>query len=76
MTSRREPAVGTRVTILYLDAQVRGTIAHVSDDQRAFDVVTDEHAEIHFRLNPATARFTAEGESTGARIAFDLPVDS
>jgi hypothetical protein len=75
MTSRREPSVGTGVTILYLGTQVRGTIARVSEDLREFDVMTDDNAEIRFRLNPATARFTADGESTGARIAFDLPAD-
>ena len=65
--------MGTRVTILYLGTQLRGTIARVSEDLREFDVLTDDDAEIRFRLNPATARFTAGGESTGARIAFDLP---
>ncbi len=75
MSARQQPRVGMRVTVVYLGTRVEATIDHVSDDLREFEATTDDGGVIRFRLNPATARFTADGDSTGARIAFDLDND-
>jgi hypothetical protein len=64
------------VSILYLDARERGTIVSVSHDGRAFDVETDDGALVTFKLNPATARFTAGRDMAGARARFDRPAAS
>jgi hypothetical protein len=71
--AREQPHVGRRITIVYLGTRVQATIDRVSNDSREFDATTDEGAVVRFRLNQATARFTVEGTSTGARVAFDLP---
>jgi predicted PP-loop superfamily ATPase len=70
LTLRRIPRVGDAVTIVYLDAQVRGTIERVSDDQHELEVVTEEHEVVRFRLNRATARFMAADPATRARLVF------
>ena len=75
MPAREQPHVGRRITVVYLGTRVQATIDHVSGDLREFEATTDEGAVVRFRLNQATARFTVEGASTGARVAFDLPDD-
>lgn len=70
MTLRRQPRTGTPVTILYLDAQVRGVIEHVSGDHHRVDVLTEDGALASFTLNRATARFIGVGPDTGARLLF------
>jgi hypothetical protein len=70
--AREQPHVGKRITVIYLGTRVQATIDRVSNDLREFDATTDEGALVRFKLNQATARFTAEGASTGARVAFDL----
>jgi hypothetical protein len=71
MTLRRQPRAGTPVTIVYLDAQVRGVIEHVSSDQHRIDVLTEDGALASFALNRATARFLGLEPDTGARLLFD-----
>jgi hypothetical protein len=75
MPAREQPHLGRRITVVYLGTRVQATIDRVSGDLREFDATTDEGAVVRFKLNPATARFTADGASTGARVAFDLPAD-
>jgi hypothetical protein len=70
MTLRRQPRAGTPVTILYLDAQVRGVIEQVSGDQHRVDVLTEDGALASFTLNRATARFIGVGPDAGARLLF------
>ena len=70
MTLRRQPQAGTRVTILYLDAQLHGVIEHVSGDEHRVDVLTEDGALASFALNRATARFIGVGPDAGARLLF------
>jgi hypothetical protein len=58
------------VTIVYLDAQVRGVIEYVSGDQHRVDVLTEDGALASFALNRATARFVGVGPDAGARLLF------
>jgi hypothetical protein len=75
VSAREQPHVGRRITVVYLGTRVQATIDRVSGDLREFEATTDEGAVVRFRLNQATARFTLEGASTGARVAFGLPDD-
>ena len=75
MPAREQPHVGRRITVVYLGTRVQATIDRVSSDRREFDATTDEGAVVRFKLNPATARFTADGTSIGARVSFDLTAD-
>lgn len=63
------------MTILYLDAHVRGVIEHVSGDAHQIDVLTEEGALASFALNQATARFIGVGPDAGARLLFGAPAD-
>ena len=63
------------MTIVYLDARVRGVIEHVSGDAHRIEVLTEEGALASFALNQATARFIGVGPDAGARLLFSSPVD-
>jgi uncharacterized protein YcbX len=60
-----------RVSIMYLDARVGGTIERVSTDQREFVIAADDGTTVTARLNAATARFMVDGLPGGARIRFE-----
>jgi hypothetical protein len=65
------PTVGGQVLVDYLDATVRGTVREVGADGRTLTVVTEDHRQLTFALNRATATFTAGGGQTGPRLRFD-----
>jgi hypothetical protein len=55
----------------FLGSSVRGTVDSIEPDGRRLCVTTEDGETLFFALNRATATFTAEGEQTGARLAFD-----
>lgn len=69
MTTRRLPRIGDAVTVLYLAGPANGVIAAVTDDLHELDVVTDDGATVHFRLNESSARFVSTGAAE-ARLHF------
>jgi hypothetical protein len=64
------PEVGGPVLIDYLGTTVHGTVKEVAEDGRRLEVVTEDGATLTFRLNRATAMFTAGGGQTAARLRF------
>jgi hypothetical protein len=73
MALRAMPTVGAEVLIDNLGATERGVVQRVDCDERALLVATEDGALERFVLNRATARFTAEGALTGARLRFPDP---
>ncbi len=67
---RRLPRVGLRVEVVAIGWRVGGAISTVSPDLHELTVITDEGEHLAFRLNPVTARFSATGSQSGARLAF------
>jgi hypothetical protein len=65
------PRVGGSVRVDFLGASVRGTVRAMTPDGRRLEVTTEEGETLTFALSRATARFTAEGQQTGARLTFD-----
>ena len=70
MPLRVMPRVGHEVTVIYLDARVRGTIREVCDGGRRLLVTTREGESLEFSLSPATATFTAGAGVGGPRLVF------
>lgn len=70
MALRAMPQLGGRVLVDYLGASVRGTVSAIAADGRQLEVVTEEGSSLTFRLNRATAKFTADGGQTGPRLRF------
>lgn len=70
MTSRRLPRVGEAVKVLYLAGPVDGVISKITDNQHELDVLTEDGATVHFRLNQSTARFQSTGGDADARLFF------
>ena len=68
---RRQPTVGTGVTVALLGRRVRGTVEEVAADHRRLTVLTDEGELMEFALSQATGYFTAGGTQSGARLSFD-----
>lgn len=64
------PTVGAEVLIDHLGATEHGVVARVDAEERAVIVATEEGGLERFVLNRATARFTAGGALTGARLRF------
>ena len=65
------PQLGGSVTVNFLGGSVRGTVDSIEPDGRRLSVTTEDGETLLFVLNRATATFTADGEQTGARLAFD-----
>ncbi len=70
MPLRAMPRVGAPVTVVYLDARVSGIVHEVLEGGRRLIVATADGEQIEFRLRPATATFTADQRSGGARLVF------
>ena len=68
---RRQPRVGTKVTVVELGWCVRGTVEDVAADGRRLTVLTDEGELLEFALSKATGYFTGGGTQSGARLSFD-----
>jgi hypothetical protein len=68
---RRQPAVGTGVTVALLARQVAGTVEEVSAGGRRLTVLTEDGELIEFALNAAKGYFTAGGTQSGARLSFE-----
>ena len=68
MHVRRVPRVGDEVAISYLAVDVFGVVTSVDGDGRAVTVRTGNGEQLTFRLNGAIARFTENGDLTGARL--------
>lgn len=64
------PTVGAEVIIDHLGATEHGIVARVDAEEREVTIATEDGRIEHFRLNRATARFTAGGSLTGARLRF------
>ncbi len=64
------PHVGGAVLIDYLGSTVGGTVRHVDEECRRLEVDADDGEMLTFRLNGATATFTADGSQTGPRLRF------
>jgi hypothetical protein len=67
---RAMPELGGSVLIDYLGSTVRGTVKEIADGGRRLEVVTEDGATLSFRLNRATAIFTAGGGQTAPRLRF------
>ncbi len=70
MALRAMPTVGAEVLIDHLGVTEHGVVARVDPDARTVEVVTETGELQTFALNRATARFTAGGALTGARLRF------
>jgi hypothetical protein len=68
---RRQPTVGTRVTVALLAHRVAGCVEEVAENGRRLTVVTDEGEVMQFALSPAKGYFTVGGTQSGARLSFD-----
>ena len=68
---RRQPTVGTRVSVALLARRVGGSVEEVADDGRRLTVVTDEGEVMEFAISPAKGYFTAGGTQSGARLSFE-----
>jgi hypothetical protein len=64
------PQVGAAVLIDYLGSTVAGTVRGIADGGRELEVLTEEGVTVAFRLNRATATFTAGGGQTAPRLRF------
>ncbi|HEX3975858.1 MAG TPA: hypothetical protein VHW96_06310 [Solirubrobacteraceae bacterium] len=70
MPLRAMPEVGRSVLIDYLGSTVHATVKEVAGDGRRLEVVTEDGATLTFKLNRATAMFTAGGGQTAPRLRF------
>jgi uncharacterized membrane protein len=70
MRIRAMPIVGGQVVVRYLDATVEARVERVDDDAKTVVVRTAEGERLTFKLNPAIARFTLGGETSGAQLLF------
>jgi hypothetical protein len=68
---RRQPRVGTAVTIAQLGRRVRGSVEEVHDDGRRLTVLTEDGELMEFALSQATGYFTGGGTQSGARLSFE-----
>jgi hypothetical protein len=68
---RRQPTVGTAVTVALLAGHVRGTVEEVTDGGRRLTVLTEDGDLMEFALSQATGYFTGGGTQSGARLSFD-----
>jgi hypothetical protein len=68
---RRQPTVGTEVTVALLARPVRGTVEEVTDGGRRLTVLTEDGDLMEFALSQATGYFTGGGNQSGARLSFD-----
>jgi hypothetical protein len=68
---RRQPTVGTAVTVALLARRVRGSVEEVRDAGRRLTVLTEEGELMEFALSQATGYFTGGGSQSGARLSFD-----
>ena len=66
------PTVGAEVLIDHLGATEPGIVTRVDPDERSLLVATQDGGLERFVLNRATARFTAGGALTGARLRFPI----
>ena len=70
MALRAMPTIGAEVLIEHLGITEAGVVHHVDLADRSLQVATEDGRLQTFALNRATARFTANGELTGARLRF------
>jgi hypothetical protein len=68
---RRQPELGTSVTVGLLARRVNGTVEDVSADGRRLTVLTEDGELMEFALSQATGYFTRGGNQSGARLSFD-----
>jgi hypothetical protein len=68
---RRQPHVGTEVTVALLARRVGGVVETVEDDGRRLTVLTEDGELMTFGLSQATGTFTGGGSQSGARLSFD-----
>ena len=68
---RRQPEVGTTVTVALLARRVKGTVEEVAADGRRLTVLTEDGELMEFALSQATGYFTGGGSQSGARLSFD-----
>jgi hypothetical protein len=73
MALRAMPTVGAEVLIEHLGVVEAGVVQTVDLAARSVQVATEDGRLQTFALNRATARFTAGGELTGARLRFAPP---
>ena len=67
------PTLGAEVLIDHLGSVEHGVVHSVDPEARSVEVATEDGRTLHFALNRATARFTAGGGLTGARLRFPEP---
>jgi hypothetical protein len=70
MALRVMPTVGAEVVIDHLGSVEPGVVHEVDAEARSVAVATEDGRTLTFVLNRATARFTAGGGLTGARLRF------
>jgi hypothetical protein len=68
---RRQPEIGTKVTVALLARRVKGTVEDVAAGGRSLTVLTEDGELMEFALSQATGYFTAGGNQSGARLSFD-----
>jgi len=68
---RRQPRVGTEVTVALLARRVCGVVEAVNDGGRRLTVLTEDGELMEFGLSQATGTFTGGGSQSGARLSFD-----
>jgi hypothetical protein len=70
MPLRAMPEIGAEVELDFLGATVAGTVRTIEPGGHQLEVETEDGERLTFRLNRATAIFTADGLQTGARLRF------
>jgi hypothetical protein len=70
MALRAMPTVGAAVLIDHLGVTEPGVVNRVDPGAWTVEVATGDGRLEMFALNRATARFTADGALTGARLRF------
>lgn len=73
MPLRVMPTIGAEVLIDHLGSVEHGVVRSVDFEARRVEVVAEDGRTLVFVLNRATARFTAGGGLTGARLRFAEP---
>jgi hypothetical protein len=68
---RRQPEVGTIVTVALLARRLKGTVEEVAPDGRRLTILTEDGELMEFALSHATGYFTRGGSQSGARLSFD-----
>ena len=68
---RRQPQVGTEVTVALLARRLGGVVQAVEDGGRRLMVLTEDGELMEFALSQATGTFTAGGRQGGARLSFE-----